>query len=147
MAALLLLLLICPLHSQARMNVLFIGSDDLRPNLGAYSEVAEGPLNGPAMHTPALDQLAGRSMVFERAYVQQALCSPSRSSLMTGRRPDTTHVTDLETWFREAGGNFTTIPQFFKQRGYRSINVGKMFHQGVESSGPGGFRKCFKVKK
>ena len=133
---LLLLVFSTPLLVHARMNILFIGSDDLRPNLGMYPEYL-ADIGGPAMHTPNLDKLAERSMVFERAYVQQAVCSPSRSSLMTSRRPDTTHVTDLHSWFREIGGNFTTIPQFFKNNGYRSINVGKMFHRGTDSSGPG----------
>ena len=128
------LLLLLPILCLAKKNILFLAADDLRPNLGLYPDVYQEAV----MHTPNLDGLASRSLVFERAYVQQALCSPSRSSLMTGRRPDTTHVTDLNTWFREAGGNFTTIPQFFKQQGYKSINVGKMFHPSEEASGPGG---------
>jgi len=86
------------------------------------------------MHTPNIDKMAERGIVFEKAFVQQAVCSPSRVSMMTGRRPDTTKVMDLDTYFRDVGANFTTIPQFFKQQGYKSINVGKMFHR----SGPGG---------
>jgi len=124
--------------SAGRKNVLFIGSDDMRPNLNLYSDVTDGVFASPTMHTPNLDKLGERSLVFESAYVQQALCSPSRSSLMTSRRPDTTHVTDLESWFRLIGGNFTTLPQYFKNHGYKSINVGKMFHRGSAASGPGG---------
>ena len=65
--------------------------------------------------------------------MQQAVCSPSRTSLLTGRRPDTTHVYDLVTYFRDVGGNFTTIPQYFKQNGYTSVGMGKVFHPGAAS--------------
>ena len=118
---------------QSTKNILFIASDDLRPVLGCYSDVHPG-FDSPKMHTPNLDALADESILFERAYVQQAVCSPSRTSLLTGRRPDTTRVTDLEHYFRDIGGNFTTIPQFFKENGYRSIGMGKIFHHG-EASG------------
>jgi len=132
------LLIIFPSLSQAKkMNVLFIGSDDLRPNLGLFSGVNEGVFASPAMVTPNLDKLGERSIVFESAYVQQAVCSPSRSSMLTSRRPDTTRVQDLYAWFREIGGNFTTLPQLFKQHGYHSIIAGKIFHRAHNASGPG----------
>ena len=105
-------------------NVLFLAADDMRPNLGCYVN-SHPAYTGPLMHTPHLDALAQKSLVFENAYSQQALCSPSRTSLLTGRRPDTTRVTDLVTYFREFGGNFTTIPQFFKDRGYYSVGGGE----------------------
>jgi len=120
--------------NKGRKNILFIGADDLRPNLGTYKSVTLATLGGPTMHTPNIDKMAERGIVFEKAFVQQAVCSPSRVSMMTGRRPDTTKVMDLDTYFRDVGANFTTIPQFFKQQGYKSINIGKMFHR----SGPGG---------
>lgn len=117
----------------SRKNVLFLVSDDMRPELGAY----EGP-NFPSpvhpnMYTPNLDALAAKSLLLKRAYTQQALCSPSRTALLTGRRPDTTHVYDLFTYFRNVGGNFTTLPEYFKQNGYRSIGIGKIFHPGPGS--------------
>jgi len=121
----------------AKPNVLFIVSDDLRPNLGVYADVNQGVVEAPQMHTPNLDKLGRRSMVFESAYVQNALCNPSRTSFLTSRRPDTTHVNNLETYFRESGGNFTTIPQFFKEKDYTSISVGKIFHRSAAASGPG----------
>ena len=115
-------------------NVLFLATDDMRPDLGCYVN-SHPAFTSPVMHTPNLDMLAKRSLLFERAYAQQALCSPSRTSLLTGRRPDTTRVTDLVTYFRKFGGNFTTIPQFFKDRGYYTIGGGKIFHHGMEASG------------
>ena len=118
---------------QSKKNVLFLVADDLRPQLGVYSGSSAPSSVHPPMHTPALDALAGKSLLLKRAYVQQAVCSPSRTSLLTGRRPDTTHVYDLETYFRDIGNNFTTIPQYFKNNGYRTIGMGKIFHSGSAS--------------
>lgn len=116
------------LPTQCKKNVLFFVSDDMRPQLTCY-EGSDFPSRvHPPMHTPNLDALAARSLLLKRAYVQQAVCAPSRTSLLTGRRPDTTHVYDLVTYWREVGGNFTTIPQFFKQNGYISAGMGKIFH-------------------
>ncbi|MBM3852964.1 MAG: sulfatase, partial [Verrucomicrobia bacterium] len=103
-----------------RPNVLFIASDDLRMNLGC--------LGDPVAKTPHLDRLARRGMLFERAYCQQALCNPSRASLLTGRRPDTLRVWNLPTHFRETMPDSVTLPQHFKQHGYFTRNVGKIFH-------------------
>ncbi|XP_046381449.2 iduronate 2-sulfatase-like [Haliotis rufescens] len=119
----------------ARMNVLFLCADDLRPELPMYNGFYRPSQVHPPIHVPNLEGLASKSMVFKRAYTQQALCSPSRTSLLTGRRPDTTHVYDLRTYFRDSAGNFTTIPQFFKNHGYHSIGAGKIFHPGVGSGG------------
>ena len=80
------------------------------------------------------DALASRSLLLKKAYVQQAVCSPSRTSLLTGRRPDTTHVYNLYDYFRTVGGNYTTIPEYFKLNGYKSIGMGKVFHPGHASS-------------
>ena len=117
----------------ARKNVLFLVADDLRVQLGSYygSDFAS-PIH-PKMHTPNLDKLASKSLLLKRAYVQQALCSPSRTSFLTGRRPDTTHVYDLDHYWRNVAGNFTTIPQYFKNHGYKSIGMGKIFHPGHAS--------------
>jgi len=117
-----------------RKNVLFLISDDLRPELGCYAESHPG-FESPPMHTPNIDALAEKSILFERAYVQMAICSPSRTSFLTGRRPDTTRVLDLDSYWRTMGGNFTTIPQYFKENGYHSVGVGKIFHPGKDASG------------
>ena len=121
--------------TRSTKNVLFIIADDLRYQLNSLQDDAFPASEHPTMHTPNLDELASRSIVFHRAYVQYAVCSPSRASFLTSRRPDTTHVYDLKHNFRLVGGNFTTIPQFFKNNGYHSIGIGKIFHQGLEASG------------
>ncbi|KAK6172185.1 hypothetical protein SNE40_015903 [Patella caerulea] len=116
------------MQAKSRKNILFLVADDMRPDLGVYRS------GDPVIHTPHLDALAGKSLLLKKAYVQQAYCSPSRTSLLTGRRPDTTHVYDLIHYFRQSGGNFTTIPQYFKERGYNSIGMGKIFHPGRKAS-------------
>ena len=122
------------LTANQKLNVLFLVSDDMRPQIGAY-EGSDFPSSvHPPMHTPNLDALAQRSLLLKRAYVQQAVCSPSRTSLLTGRRPDTTHVHDLQHYFRTVAGNFTTIPQYFKQHGYITTGMGKIFHPGRASN-------------
>ncbi|XP_046381440.2 iduronate 2-sulfatase-like [Haliotis rufescens] len=118
----------------ALMNVLFLVSDDMRPELSIFKgKDFPSPVH-PPIHSPNLDALARRSLLLKRAHVQQAVCSPSRSSLLTGRRPDTTHVYDLQVYWRVVGGNFTTIPQYFKENGYRTIGSGKIFHPGHASN-------------
>jgi len=109
----------------SRPNVLFIVADDLRAELGCYGS-AEAK-------TPHLDALAGRGVLFERAYAQQAVCNPSRASALTGRRPDTLKVWDLKRHFRETLPEVVTLPQYFKQHGYAAVGLGKIFHN--ESGG------------
>jgi len=115
-------------------NILFLMADDLRPNLGCYAEANAPHFSAPNMVTPSLDSLAESSLILEQAFVQEAVCSPSRTSLLTGRRPDTTRVTDLHSYWRTVGGNYTSIPQFFKEQGYRTAGMGKVFHDGEEAT-------------
>jgi iduronate 2-sulfatase len=103
-----------------RLNVLMIAVDDLRPQLGCYGD--------PEIKSPAIDRLASGGVLFKRAYCQQAVCSPSRTSLLTGRRPDTTKVYDLETHFRKTIPNVVTLPEHFKQHGYHSQGLSKIYH-------------------
>ena len=105
-------------------NVLFFAVDDLRPELGCYGR--------DYIKSPNIDRIAKSGMVFLRAYCQQAVCSPSRSSLLTGTRPDTTQVWDLVKHFRDALPKVVTLPQHFKQNGYFVQGMGKIFHPTVE---------------
>ena len=101
-------------------NVLFIAVDDLRTQLGCYGD--------KHALTPNIDSLAENGVVFGQAYCQQAVCNPSRASLMTGRRPDTLRVWDLKTHFRETLPDVVTLPQHFKQHGYHAQSIGKIYH-------------------
>lgn len=103
----------------AKPNVLFIVADDLRAELGCY---------GSAAKTPDLDALAKRGVRFERAYCQQAVCNPSRSSFLCGKRPDTLRLWNNGTHFRENNSDVVTLPEHFKANGYTTRCVGKIFH-------------------
>ena len=105
-----------------RPNVLLICVDDLKPALGCYGDALA--------RTPNIDRLAKRAVLFERAYCNQAVCSPSRNSLLVGLRPQTLGIYDLETNFRHARADAVTLPQYFKQHGYRTQSLGKVFHVG-----------------
>ena len=105
-----------------RPNVLVIMADDLSDDLGTFGH--------PLVKTPNLDRLAARGVRFTRAYTQFPLCSPSRVSLLTGLRPDTTGVHDLQTDFRTIHPGLVTLPQMFKRAGYVAARVGKIYHYG-----------------
>lgn len=105
---------------QEKHNVLFIAVDDLRPDLNCYG--------ARHVHTPNLDRLASHGVVFERAYCQQAVSAPSRNSVLTGMRPDALGIYDLGTFFRTKVPDVVTLPQYFKQHGYHSEGIGKIFH-------------------
>lgn len=107
-----------------RPNVLFIIVDDLRPDLGCYGQ--------SFIKSPNIDALARSGTVFDRAYCQQAVCAPSRASVMTGMRPDTTKVWDLKTHFRVAIPDVVTLQQNFKNQGYFVQGMGKVYHGGLD---------------
>ena len=109
-----------PEAAKKRMNVLFIAVDDLKPALGCYGD-------GLAV-TPNLDRLASRGLLFNRAYCQQAVCSPSRYGVMTGRRPDSLGIYDLATHLRDKHPDVVTMPQAFMKAGYHAEGMGKIYH-------------------
>ncbi|MCG8685596.1 MAG: sulfatase-like hydrolase/transferase, partial [Desulfobacterales bacterium] len=100
-------------------NILFIAVDDLKPILGCYGDTA--------VFSPHIDRLAQSGTVFANNHCQQSVCAPSRVSLMTGLRPDTTEVWDLETLMRDRVPDIVTLPQYLQQFGYSSSAVGKIF--------------------
>src|SRR5215813_13695813 len=106
----------------SKMNVLFLASDDMRPQLGGYGD--------PVVRSPNLDALAAHGVVFTRAYSQQALCSPSRISLLTGRYPTTTQIFTIGPALREKLPDVVTLPQHFKNNGYFTRSLGKIYHDG-----------------
>ena len=108
-----------PTRAADRPNVLLIAIDDLKPLLGCYG--------AEQVVSPRIDALAARGTVFLNAQCQQAVCGPSRASLLTGMRPDTTRVWDLKTQLRVNLPDVVTLPQHFKNSGYESVGIGKVF--------------------
>ncbi|XP_075972630.1 iduronate 2-sulfatase [Anticarsia gemmatalis] len=118
------LLYYCPqeCRSVTKPNIIFILVDDLR-------HLSDGTIN-----LPNIQKLADEGVEFKNAFAQQALCAPSRNSMLTGRRPDSLRLYDFYNYWRDTAGNFTTLPQFFKENGYDTYSVGKIFHPGISSN-------------
>ncbi|HEV7312632.1 sulfatase [Sphingopyxis sp.] len=106
--------------AKGKPNILFIMIDDLRPDLGIYGH--------PTAQTPNMDALGKSGIVFENAFVSQAVCGPSRAALMTGLRPDTTGIQDLQTPVDKAVPDAVTLTDMFKRAGYGTYGYGKIYH-------------------
>ena len=115
--------------ADSRPNVLLLIIDDLRPALGAYGD--------PTARTPHLDRLAAESVLFERAYVHQAICAPSRIHLLSGLRPASTGIYNLDTALVERLPGHVTLPQHFRRHGYETVSIGKVYHPPQDD--PGGW--------
>ena len=122
-AALLLTLNAAAAADDPRFNVLFIAVDDLNTDLGAYGH--------PLVQSPSIDRLASEGLRFDAAYAQYPVCSPSRSSFLTGLYPQRTGVVDNDVHFREFNPDAVTLPELFRLSGYFTARVGKVFHYNV----------------
>ncbi len=125
---LLLLLSLVPIHaiSAERPNVLFIAVDDLRPELGCYGK--------QHIHSPNIDRLAKSGVLFERAYCMVPTCGASRASLMTGIRPARKRFVNYLAWAEKDAPGLTTFNTQFKNNGYITISLGKVFHHPEDNS-------------
>ena len=116
--------------NQYQKNILFIAVDDLKPLINAYGE--------NQMVTPNFDRLIKSGVIFQNAEVQQAVCGPSRASVMTGTYPDRTKVWDLHTDFRESSPTLISMPEYLISQGYTTTAVGKIYHKGSTAPGHDG---------
>lgn len=126
-AILLVALAVSSFASETKPNVLFLVVDDLRPELGCYGAAY--------MQSPNIDKLAARGLLFERAYCQVAVCNPSRVSVLSGARPDTTGVLDNQHFLRPQMPDVVTLPQHFKNNGWHSVSLGKIYHHSDREPG------------
>ncbi|MBS3821964.1 MAG: sulfatase [Phycisphaerae bacterium] len=107
-----------------RPNVLMIAVDDLRPQLGCYGH--------EQMISPHIDALAGRGVLFKRAYCQVPVCGASRASLLTGLRPTNRRFVTYKTWARKDAPDAVSLPGWFRRQGYETISRGKIFHHKTD---------------
>ncbi|MGD9721164.1 MAG: sulfatase [Pirellulales bacterium] len=119
---------ILPLAAAEKLNVVLIAVDDMNTDIGCYGH--------PLVKTPAIDRVAQRGVRFEHAYCQYPVCNPSRVSMLSGLRPDTTGVLDLQTPPRTVVGNAVFLPQHFRNLGYYTAHIGKIYHTGDAMEDP-----------
>ena len=113
-----------PVEAATKPNVIFIMMDDLRPELGCYG--VEGLI------TPNIDRFAKKAVLFKNAYVQYPVCNPSRASLLSGLRPEETGITTNDLPFRKAMPDIRSLPELFRNNGYFTAGIGKIFHLGED---------------
>ncbi|QDT01715.1 Choline-sulfatase [Rubripirellula lacrimiformis] len=120
------LLLVSASGAADRLNVLMIAVDDLRPELACYG--------AEHIHSPNIDRLASEGVRFDRAYCQVAVCGASRASLLSGCRPETTGCWNFRTPLRSKMPDVLTLPQHFKQSGYETAFLGKIYHSASDDA-------------
>ena len=111
-------------NAQERPNVLFIAVDDLRPQLACYGQ--------SHMHTPHIDRLAARGVLFERAYCMVPTCGASRASLMTSVRPSPDRFVNYLAWAEKDAPTAIALNSHFKSNGYNTLSLGKVFHHKTD---------------
>lgn len=120
-------------------NVLMIVVDDLRTELNCYGV--------KAVHSPNIDRLARKGMLFENAYAQYPVCNPSRSSFLTGLRPDEVGITSNTVPLRRVWPDLVTLPQLFRENGYYTAGLGKIYHLSVDEVTKEGHKVLFEDPK
>ena len=113
-------------RGSARLNVLLVAVDDLNNRIGCYGD--------PVVKTPNIDRLARRGVRFDHSYCNYPLCNPTRTSLLSGKRPETTRVYDNNTWPRKFLGDVVFMPEYFRAQGYFTARVGKIAHGRFEDA-------------
>ncbi len=131
LALLLFLLIILPVINvnaqDNQPNILFIFVDDLNTELNCYGN--------KTVQSPNIDKLAESGTIFTRAYCQWSVCGPSRASILSGQMPSQTGIRNLTTLIRDVNPNIVTLPQYFKNRGYTTAAIGKVFDPRSVDSG------------
>ncbi|MEX2112409.1 MAG: sulfatase [Pirellulales bacterium] len=128
LASLLLVAIARYVPAADKLNVVLIAVDDMNCDVGCYGH--------PLVKTPAIDRLAARGVRFDRAYCQYPVCNPSRVSMLSGRRPDTAGVFDLVTPPRTYLRDAVFLPEYFRQQGYTTAHIGKIYHTGDPQEDP-----------
>jgi len=122
-------------EKKADVNVLFIVVDDLNTTLGCYGH--------PVVKTPHIDRLAGMGVQFSNAYCNYPVSGPSRSSFLTGLRPETIDILDNRKTLASVLGDKTTLPRLFQQNGYHTVGIGKVFHGKDKENDPGAWDEVY----
>jgi arylsulfatase A-like enzyme len=119
-ASLTLIIFCSQVKAQSKPNVVVFMVDDLRTELGCYGS--------KTVKSPNIDRLAEDGVLFEKAYCQQAICAPSRISLLTGQRPDKIGIYSIFTPLRSVDKETVSMPQLFKENDYTTVSIGKVYH-------------------